>query len=106
MKRLFFQQVQIIGNQFVREEKMYECHECKNEVYPNLQMSFQFKMTQKYKTNEGLMKNPRVSIRNRGVITFSEENEKPQQLVAFAKSPTFYANLAILTLCSLFAVEI
>ena len=106
MKRLFFQQVQIIGNQFVREEKMYECHECKNEVYPNLQMSFQFKMTQKYKTNEGLMKNPRVSIRNRGVITFSEENEKPQQLVAFAKSTTFYANLAILTLCSLFAVEI
>ena len=48
--------MQIIGSQFVREEKMYECHECKNEVYPNLQMSFQFKMTQKYTTDEGLMK--------------------------------------------------
>ena len=94
-----------MGNQFVREEKMYECHECRNEVYPNLQMSFQFKMMQKYKNDEGLMKNPRVSIRNRGVITFSEESKKPQQLVAFAKSPTFYANLAILTLGSLFAVE-
>ena len=43
---------------------MYECHECKKEVYPNLQMSFQFKMLQKYKTNEGLMK-PQVNIRNR-----------------------------------------
>jgi hypothetical protein len=96
--------VQIIGSQFVREEKMYECHECKNEVYPNLQMSFQFKMTQKYKTSEGLVK-PRVNIRNRGVITFSEENKKPQQLVALAKSPTFYANLAILALCILFVIE-
>ena len=98
--------MQIIGSQFVREEKMYECHECKNEVYPNLQMSFQFKITQKYKTNEGLMKKPRVNIRNRGVITFSEENKKPQQLVAFAESPSFYANLSILVVCSLFVFEI
>ena len=43
---------------------MYECNECKKDVYPNLQMSFQFKMLQKYKTNEGLMK-LQVNIRNR-----------------------------------------
>jgi len=43
-------QVEILGTQFVREEKTYPC--CPDEIYPNMEMSFQYKMTKKFKDGQ------------------------------------------------------
>jgi len=45
-------QVELLGTKFVKNDKTYPC--CPDEIYPNMEMSFQFKMTKKF-MNDQLM---------------------------------------------------
>ena len=85
--------MEILGDQFIREEKTYPIG-----VYPNIQMSFQFKMTKKFKNDHGLVKSP---------VTFAEMRKKPQHLTdTLSKSTISYANLALVLSSAKFILEI
>ena len=80
----------------MRNEKAYAC--CPDEIYPNMEMSFQFRMKEKFENDQGLVNSP---------VTFAEVRKKPQQLTAtLSKSTILFENFAIIFSCAILILKL